>query len=82
MCNAFNLCLNHVDNCYAVFNNKVMPSYEGCLMWTHTGKQHWVLNMNKEIQYKIIFQGFFKKPFREKVVNDLAGEYLNDKELH
>ena len=24
-------------------------------------KQHWVVNMNKEPQYKIIFQGFLKK---------------------
>ena len=48
-----------------------MPSYDGCMMWTNTGKQHWVVNMNKEPQYKIIFQGFFKKRFREKVVKEL-----------
>ena len=71
MCNVFNLCLNDVKSCHAVFNGKVMPSYDGCMMWTNTGKQHWVVNMNKEPQYKIIFQGFFKKRFREKVVKEL-----------
>ena len=71
MCNVFNLCLNYVDSCEAVFNNKVMPSYEGCLMWTNTGKKHWVVNMNRETQYKIIFQALFKKEFRKKVVKEL-----------
>jgi hypothetical protein len=71
MCNVFNLCLNHVESCEAVFNDKVMPSYEGCLMWTNTGKKHWVVNMNRETQYKIIFQALFKKEFRKKVITQL-----------
>ena len=81
MCNVFNLCLNDVDYCHAVFNKKIMPSHDGCLMWTNTGKDHWVVNMNREPQYKIIFQGFFKKPFREKVVNEKS-EYLNAQDIH
>ena len=72
MCNVFNLCLNNIPYCHSVFNNKVMPSYKGCLMWTNTGKEHFVVNMNREPQYKIIFQGFFKKKFREKVVNEFT----------
>lgn len=73
MLNTFNLCLNHVDSCYSTFNNKVMPSYEGCLMWTNVGKKHWVVNMNRRPQYKIIWQGIYKKSFRNKVI-----EQFND----
>ena len=68
MCNVFNLCLNDVPYCHSVFNNKVMPSYDGCLMWTNTGKEHFVVNMNKEPQYKIIFQGFFKNHLEKKLL--------------
>ena len=70
-----------IDNALEYVKNTVMPSYDGCLMWTNTGKEHFVVNMNKEPQYKIIFQGFFKKPFREKVVNEKS-EYLNANQLH
>jgi hypothetical protein len=71
MLNTFNLCLNHVDNCYSVFNHKVMPSYEGCLMWTNVGKPHWVVNMNRAPQYKIIWQGIYKKPLRELALTQI-----------
>tara|TARA_B100001113_G_scaffold352183_1_gene352947 strand:+ start:606 stop:1373 length:768 start_codon:yes stop_codon:yes gene_type:complete len=65
MLNTFNLCLNHVEGCYGVFDNKVIPAYEGCLRWTNIGKQHWVLNMNRQPQYQIIWNGIYKKSFRK-----------------
>ena len=56
MLNTFNLCLNHVKSCYSVFDNKVMPAYDGCLRWTNVGKKHWVVNMNRQPQYQIIYK--------------------------
>ena len=65
--NTFNLVLNHVKSCYSCFNGKIMPAYDGAIRWTNTGKQHWVVNMNKESQYQIIWQGLYKKEFRKLV---------------
>lgn len=65
MLNTFNLTLNSLNGAYAIFNNKVMPSYDGCLMLTNVGKKHWVVNMNKSPLYKIIWQGIYKKEFRK-----------------
>jgi hypothetical protein len=67
--NTFNLSLNSVNSCYSVFNKKIMNGFEGCLMWTNIGKPHWVVNMNKEPQYKIIWQGIYKKSFRDLVLS-------------
>lgn len=72
--NTFNLSLNKVNSCYSVFNGKILPSYEGCLMWTNIGKPHWVVNMNKETQYKLIWQGVYKKAFRELVLDKFKYE--------
>tara|TARA_B110000503_G_C7171071_1_gene424308 strand:+ start:5466 stop:6248 length:783 start_codon:yes stop_codon:yes gene_type:complete len=74
MLNTFNLTLNFVDGAYSVFNNKVMPSYNGCCMLTNVGKSHWVVNMNRSPVYKVIWQGIYKKSFR-----DLVMEKLDDK---
>ena len=68
--NTFNLCLNHVKSCYSVFDNKVMPAYDGCLRWTNVGKKHWVVNMNRQPQYQIIWQGIYKKQFRQLVMEN------------
>jgi len=65
--NTFNLVLNHVKSCYSCFNGKIMPAYDGAIRWTNTGRQHWVVNMNKESQYQIIWQGLYKKEFRKLV---------------
>jgi len=65
--NTFNLVLNHVKSCYSCFNGKILPAYDGALRWTNTGNQHWVVNMNKESQYQIIWQGLYKKSFRKLV---------------
>ena len=70
MLNTFNLCLNHVKSCYSVFDNKVMPAYDGCLRWTNVGKKHWVVNMNRKPQYQIIWQGIYKKQFRQLVMEN------------
>ena len=70
MLNTFNLCLNHVKSCYSVFDNKVMPAYDGCLRWTNVGKKHWVVNMNRQPQYQIIWQGIYKKQFRQLVMEN------------
>jgi hypothetical protein len=72
--NTFNLSLNKIDSCYSVFNGKIMPSYEGCLMWTNIGKPHWVVNMNTETQYKLIWQGVYKKSFRKLVLDKFKYE--------
>ena len=43
------------------------PDREGIPHNAHVdkpGKKHWVVNMNRETQYKIIFQALFKKEFR------------------
>jgi hypothetical protein len=70
MLNTFNLCLNHVESCYGVFDNKIIPAYDGCLRWTNVGKKHWVVNMNRKPQYQIIWQGIYKKDFRRLVMEN------------
>lgn len=76
MLNTFNLSLNAVSSAYAVFNNKVMPSYEGCCMLTNVGKAHWVVNMNRQPLYKVIWQGIYKRSFRELVMDNYnAGKF-------
>jgi len=72
MLNTFNLTLNSVESAYAVFNNKIMPSYDGCCMLTNVGKSHWVVNMNRTPLYKVIWQGIYKKPFRDLVMEKLV----------
>lgn len=72
MLNTFNLTLNSLDGAYAVFNNKIMPSYNGCCMLTNVGKSHWVVNMNKVPLYKVIWQGIYKKSFRNLVMEKLV----------
>jgi hypothetical protein len=77
MLNTFNLSLNYVESAYAVFNNKVMPSYEGCCMLTNVGKSHWVVNMNKRPLYKVIWQGIYKREFRDLVKENYdAGKFV------
>ena len=75
--NTFNLVLNHVNSCYSCFNNKILPAYDGAIRWTNTGKQHWVVNMNKESQYQIIWQGLYKKKFRKLVKEKYKYSYGN-----
>lgn len=77
MLNTFNLSLNAVPSAYAVFNNKIMPSYKGCCMLTNVGKSHWVVNMNRQPLYKIIWQGIYKKSFRDLVMENYnAGKFV------
>jgi hypothetical protein len=54
-----------------------MPSYEGCLMWTNIGKPHWVVNMNKDTQYKLIWQGIYTKEFRKLILEKLKSEVMD-----
>jgi len=75
MLNVFNFTFEKVEGAYAVFNNKIMPSYDDCLMLTNAGKKHWVVNMNNKPLYKIIFQAVYKKKFRDLVLS----EYSNGK---
>jgi hypothetical protein len=74
MLNTFNLCLNHVESCYSVFDDKVLPGYPGALMWTNVGKRHWVVNMNRQPQYKVIWQGIYKTRFRSEIQQFLTKE--------
>ena len=71
MLNTFNLTLNFVPSAYAIFDNQIMPSYDGCCMLTNVGKSHWVVNMNKKPLYKVIWQGIYKKSFRTLIMNKL-----------
>jgi hypothetical protein len=75
--NTFNLSLNNVDSCYSIFNKQIMPSYEGCLMWTNIGKPHWVVNMNKDTQYKLIWQGIYTKEFRKLILEKFKSEIID-----
>jgi len=70
MLNVFNFTFKKVDGAYAVFNNKIMPAYDNCLMLTNAGKKHWVVNMNQQPLYKIIFQAIYKKKFRDLVLKE------------
>ena len=78
--NTFNLVLNHVKSCYSCFNGKILPAYDGAIRWTNTGKQHWVVNMNKESQYQIIWQGLYKKSFRKLVKEKYKYSYGNNRQ--
>ena len=78
--NTFNLVLNHVKSCYSCFNGKILPAYDGAVRWTNTGNQHWVVNMNKESQYQIIWQGLYKKSFRKLVKEKYKYSYGNHRQ--
>jgi len=77
MLNTFNLTLNNLQSAYSVFDNKIIPSYEGCCILTNVGKSHWGINMNRKPLYKIIWQGIYKKEFRKLVLKKYeSGDFI------